>query len=104
MKFILGFFIKMSELDVNESIQERINIIKLRRIEELNARLRKTLLRERISASNASYLIINYTKETPDYLVPSLWPMTTEQNKYRRSRQTIRPISNSNDVGCCTIT
>ncbi|ODV78854.1 uncharacterized protein CANTADRAFT_7177 [Suhomyces tanzawaensis NRRL Y-17324] len=82
----------------------KIAEIKLRRIEELNARLQSTLQRERIPASSSCTLIIKHVQETPDYLVPYVWKLPPEQNKYRRY-QNFRALSRRHQpqTGCCSI-
>jgi guanine nucleotide-binding protein subunit gamma len=47
--------------------------LKLRRLTELNTRLREDLDRERIPVSQASKSIITYTNSTKDFMVPSVW-------------------------------
>ncbi|KAL5327032.1 hypothetical protein ACEPPN_004722 [Leptodophora sp. 'Broadleaf-Isolate-01'] len=47
--------------------------LKLRRLTELNTRLREDLERERIPVSQASKSIISYTNSTKDFMVPSVW-------------------------------
>lgn len=47
--------------------------IKLRRLTELNTRLREDLDRPRVQASEACESLIAYTKATKDYMVPSIW-------------------------------
>ena len=47
--------------------------IKLRRLTELNTRLREDLDRPRINVSEACAQLIAYTKTTKDYMVPSVW-------------------------------
>jgi len=47
--------------------------LKLRRLTELNNRLREDLERERIPVSQAAKSIISYTSSTKDYMVPSIW-------------------------------
>jgi guanine nucleotide-binding protein subunit gamma len=47
--------------------------LKLRRLTELNTRLREDLERERIPVSQAAKSIINYTNSTKDFMVPSVW-------------------------------
>ncbi|KAK6464325.1 hypothetical protein DFJ63DRAFT_68416 [Scheffersomyces coipomensis] len=63
-------------------ISNRIAVIKLKRIEELNNRLKETLRRERIPASNSCLLLINHMQETPDYLIPYMYKLPIEQNKF----------------------
>ncbi|KAB5570132.1 GGL domain-containing protein [Coniochaeta sp. 2T2.1] len=47
--------------------------LKLRRLTELNNRLREDLDRERIPVSQAAKSIIAYCNGTRDYMVPSVW-------------------------------
>ncbi|CAJ0847738.1 6845_t:CDS:2 [Entrophospora sp. SA101] len=47
--------------------------LKLRRLLELNQRLREDLDRQRIRVSDASKGLIGYCKNTRDNLVPSVW-------------------------------
>ncbi|KAJ2821008.1 Guanine nucleotide-binding protein subunit gamma [Coemansia erecta] len=46
---------------------------KLRKINEHNNRLKEQLELPRIPVSQASDALIEYTKTTKDYLIPSLW-------------------------------
>lgn len=46
--------------------------------------------------------ILNYIKETPDYLLTDVWPAPPEQYKYR---QLVRRSGLRKEArGCCTIT
>lgn len=81
-------------------IEERILILKLRRIEQLNEKLRESLKRDRIPASRAATLIIELAQETPDPLVPSSWPLQSELNRYRVHNQL---LSMQQKTECCTI-
>ncbi|KAK6355226.1 hypothetical protein TWF696_004340 [Orbilia brochopaga] len=47
--------------------------LKLRRLTELNARLREDLERPRVKVSEACQSMINYTKTTKDFMVPATW-------------------------------
>ncbi|KAF3195590.1 hypothetical protein TWF106_005403 [Orbilia oligospora] len=47
--------------------------LKLRRLTELNARLREDLERPRVKVSEACSSMINYTKTTKDFMVPATW-------------------------------
>ncbi|MCJ1374720.1 hypothetical protein MMC20_005952 [Loxospora ochrophaea] len=47
--------------------------LKLRRLNELNMRLKEDLDRPRIKVSEASMSLIQYTNTTKDFMVPSLW-------------------------------
>lgn len=92
-------------------LKYKINYLKLKRITELNHNLKKELLRDRITSSNASLQIINYTNDLfsgKDYTVPSVSgqvprnsnPLLKTSNKgYSQSPNG----SNTNDPGCCTI-
>ncbi|RCK65705.1 Guanine nucleotide-binding protein subunit gamma [Candida viswanathii] len=87
-------------------IDYQIQVIRLKRIQELNNRLKVALQRERIPASTASGLIINYVEETPDYLIPYNWSLPPDQNKfakYRNLKQLYGNSKRSESAGCCTI-
>ncbi|KAL9614673.1 MAG: hypothetical protein Q9167_000878 [Letrouitia subvulpina] len=47
--------------------------LKLRRLNELNSRLKEDLERPRIRVSEASMSLIQYCQNTKDFMVPSLW-------------------------------
>ncbi|KAI9858991.1 MAG: Guanine nucleotide-binding protein subunit gamma [Vezdaea acicularis] len=47
--------------------------LKLRRLTELNLRLREDLDRPRVRISEAANGLISYTSNTRDFMVPSLW-------------------------------
>ncbi|CAD6588119.1 MAG: hypothetical protein ASARMPREDX12_003169 [Alectoria sarmentosa] len=47
--------------------------LKLRRLNELNSRLREDLERPRIKVSEASMSLIQYCTNTKDFMVPSMW-------------------------------
>ncbi|OBA29131.1 hypothetical protein HANVADRAFT_51061 [Hanseniaspora valbyensis NRRL Y-1626] len=98
----------------NLQLKYKINYLKLKRINELNQNLKKELLRERITSSNASLQIINYTNDLfqgKDYTVPSLYgypapginPLNTKKQPF--SQQNISSSNNANamDQGCCAI-
>lgn len=53
--------------------KQSMSEIKLRRLTELNTRLREDLDRPRIPVSEACEALIAYTKVTKDYMVPSVW-------------------------------
>ena len=67
--------------------------LKLKRLLDLNQRLRGDLARERIYASNACLKIIHFTQNTKDLCVPSVWGYFEEDwsSVYEES------------AGCCTI-
>ncbi|SCV02875.1 LAMI_0H03686g1_1 [Lachancea mirantina] len=60
---------KMAELEVPIKIQ----FLKLKRINELNKRLREEIKRERITASNSCLSIIDYSTSHRDYTLPGIW-------------------------------
>ncbi|KAG2736784.1 hypothetical protein G9P44_000874 [Scheffersomyces stipitis] len=73
--------------DRQQEIATRIAVIKLKRIQELNTRIRETLKRERIPTSSACLQLISHIEDTPDYLIPYLWSLPLEQNKFARYQQ-----------------
>lgn len=93
-------------------LKYKINYLKLKRIIELNQTLKREILRERTTSSNASLQIINYTSDLflgKDYTVPSLHgyppPGMNPFNKnsvYTQSQYTGNN-GTTNDAGCCTI-
>lgn len=87
-------------MDSNQALQERIALIKLKRIELLNDKLIESLSRNRIPASNASYLILSHIEETKDYLVPCLHVLPIERNKYAQYKMKRK---SAKATGCCTI-
>ncbi|KAI1378243.1 GGL domain-containing protein [Hypoxylon crocopeplum] len=68
--------------------------LKLRRLTELNSRLREDLERERIPVSQAARSIIAYCNSTRDYMVPSVWGAVP------RSEDPYAPQQNG---GCCLV-
>lgn len=80
--------------------------IEVKRINELNNKLRKELSRERITASNACLTIINYTSNTKDYTLPELWGYPVAGSNHfiegLKNAQKNSQMSNSNSV-CCTL-
>ncbi|CAP69020.1 uncharacterized protein PODANS_7_9770 [Podospora anserina S mat+] len=68
--------------------------LKLRRLTELNNRLREDLERERIPVSQASKSIIAYCNSTRDYMVPSVWgPVPKGEDPYAPQQSN----------GCCVV-
>lgn len=87
--------------------QQKLAILKLKRITELNNRLKQELQKERIFASNASYSIIDYTQSHKDFAIPEIWGyMAPGENSLRSSANagsaTQLAASHSQDT-CCTI-
>ncbi|KAK4157997.1 guanine nucleotide-binding protein subunit-like protein [Chaetomidium leptoderma] len=68
--------------------------LKLRRLTELNSRLREDLDRERIPVSQASKSIIAYCNSTRDYMVPSVWGPVPKGDD---------PYAPQQSGGCCIV-
>ncbi|KAK6841658.1 putative G protein gamma subunit [Apiospora arundinis] len=68
--------------------------LKLRRLTELNSRLREDLERERIPVSQASKSIIAYCNSTRDYMVPSVWGAVPRGED---------PYAPQQSGGCCSV-
>ncbi|KAI9796729.1 MAG: hypothetical protein M1825_006515 [Sarcosagium campestre] len=69
--------------------------LKLRRLTELNLRLREDLDRPRVKLSEAAMGLVNYTNSTKDFMVPQIWG-----NIDRRDD----PYSQTGDNrGCCVV-
>jgi guanine nucleotide-binding protein subunit gamma len=68
--------------------------LKLRRLTELNTRLREDLDRERIPVSTASKSIIAYCNNTRDYMVHSVWGSVAK---------TEDPYAPPQSGGCCVV-
>ncbi|KAK4238143.1 GGL domain-containing protein [Achaetomium macrosporum] len=68
--------------------------LKLRRLTELNSRLREDLERERIPVSQAAKSIIAYCNSTRDYMVPSVWGQVPKGDD---------PYAPQQNGGCCVV-
>ncbi|KAB5558601.1 GGL domain-containing protein [Coniochaeta sp. 2T2.1] len=68
--------------------------LKLRRLTELNNRLREDLDRERIPVSQAAKSIIAYCNGTRDYMVPSVWGVVPKGED---------PYAPQQSGGCCVV-
>ncbi|KAH8909667.1 hypothetical protein BR93DRAFT_965752 [Coniochaeta sp. PMI_546] len=68
--------------------------LKLRRLTELNNRLREDLERERIPVSQAAKSIIAYCNSTRDYMVPSVWGVVPKGED---------PYAPQQSGGCCVV-
>jgi len=68
--------------------------LKLRRLTELNSRLREDLDRERIPVSAAAKSIITYTNSTKDFMVPSAWGTVDKKDD---------PYAPQQSGGCCAV-
>lgn len=97
-----------SPLKENDQIALKIKYLKLRRITDLNNKLKEELLRERITASNASLSIVNFTTKERDYTLPELWGYPPPGSNHFRDgymRQGKSLAFNQNvqygESGCC---
>lgn len=86
---------------MDAEFNDRIGLLRLRRIEQLNERLKQQLKKDRIPASKAAALIIEQTEETSDPLVPYLWLDASQQNKFRAHQ--LMKLGTTNGGLCCTI-
>lgn len=68
--------------------------LKLRRLTELNIRLREDLERPRVKVSEACHSMINYTKTTKDFMVPSIWGQVDKRED---------PYAPQQKASCCVI-
>ncbi|KAG9238154.1 BcGG1, heterotrimeric Ggamma subunit [Amylocarpus encephaloides] len=68
--------------------------LKLRRLTELNNRLREDLDRERIPITQAAKSIISYTNSTKDFMVPSVWGAVQKNED---------PYAPQQSGGCCAV-
>ncbi|KAI9849683.1 MAG: hypothetical protein M1837_002809 [Sclerophora amabilis] len=68
--------------------------LKLRRLTELNLRLREDLDRPRIKVSDAAMGLINYTSQTRDFMVPQMWGTVDKRDD---------PYAPQQSAGCCTV-
>ncbi|OLL26841.1 Guanine nucleotide-binding protein subunit gamma [Neolecta irregularis DAH-3] len=66
--------------------------LKLRRLQELNARLAEDLERPRIPVSEACQSLLAHAKSTKDHMVPSIWgPIDKKED----------PYTLQSTAGCC---
>ncbi|KAI9829248.1 MAG: Guanine nucleotide-binding protein subunit gamma [Sarea resinae] len=68
--------------------------LKLRRLTELNLRLREDLERPRVKVSDAAMSLIAYTNQTKDFMVPSIWGSVDKRED---------PYAPQQSGGCCTV-
>ncbi|KAI9810220.1 MAG: Guanine nucleotide-binding protein subunit gamma [Phylliscum demangeonii] len=68
--------------------------LKLRRLTELNMRLREDLDRPRVQVSEAAMGLINYTNSTRDFMVPQRWGAVDRRDD---------PYAPQQSGGCCAI-
>ncbi|KAI9882714.1 MAG: Guanine nucleotide-binding protein subunit gamma [Watsoniomyces obsoletus] len=68
--------------------------LKLRRLTELNLRLREDLDRPRVKLSEAAMGLITYTNQTKDFMVPQLWGPVDRRDD---------PYAPQQSGGCCAV-
>lgn len=68
--------------------------LKLRRLNELNSRLKEDLERPRIKVSEASMSLIQYCTATKDFMVPSMWGSVEKGGN---------PYEPQQSNGCCSV-
>ncbi|KAI4160636.1 MAG: hypothetical protein LQ342_005569 [Letrouitia transgressa] len=68
--------------------------LKLRRLNELNLRLKEDLERPRIRVSEASMSLIQYCQNTKDFMVPSLWGSVDKRDD---------PYAPQQPNNCCSV-
>lgn len=83
-------------------MDDRILDLKIRRIEQLNEKLREALRKDRIPASRAAALIIKASQDIPDPLIPLIWHLPVEYNRYK-AHQDAKGMGSGKSVLCCTI-
>lgn len=72
--------------DVGRNKKQSMAELKLRRLNELNARLKEDLERRRIPVSEAANDLINFTEKEPkDFMVPSKWGYVRPSSRSIRS-------------------
>lgn len=91
----------------------KIQLLKLKRINELNEKLKGELQRDRITASNACLNLIDYTTTNKDFTLPEIWgypkpgenPFRDSLNaNFSASKRNINTRNNYNTSnGCCNI-
>ncbi|CCK69900.1 Ste18p KNAG_0D01480 [Huiozyma naganishii CBS 8797] len=96
----------MEEAHRQQQLSTRIQLLKLKRLNELNNNLRNELSRERITASNACLTIINYCNNTRDYTLPEVWgyPQPGENHfRYNGGNRPRQVVAQQSQDTCCTI-
>ncbi|QLG71479.1 hypothetical protein HG535_0B05210 [Zygotorulaspora mrakii] len=91
----------------NGELRLKIKYLKLKRVNELNSKLRNELSRERITASNACLTLVNYVSTHRDYTLPELWgypqPGSNRFANGLQQRNGQNLASSSDSMGCCTL-
>ncbi|ODQ67221.1 heterotrimeric G-protein gamma subunit (G-gamma, Gpg) [Nadsonia fulvescens var. elongata DSM 6958] len=92
---------------MNAAQQDSLNDLRLKRILQLNERLKEELNRERIHSSEAAEALINYAQETRDYAVSCVWgPLQSEYDPFLKqgtSGKTHGKLHGAENTGCCVI-
>jgi len=82
-------------VDSGRNRKQSMAELKLRRLNELNARLKEDLDRRRIPVSEAANDLINYTEKEPkDFMVPSKWGYVDKKDD---------PYGPPQSAGCCVV-
>ncbi|KAK9356749.1 GGL domain-containing protein [Lipomyces doorenjongii] len=68
--------------------------LRLKRVRDLCSRLEADLVRPRIRTSEACQSIIQYTKNTKDFMVPSVWGSIDKRED---------PYNPPSEGGCCSV-
>jgi len=79
---------------VGKSKKQSMAELKLRRLNELNLRLKEDLDRPRVKVAEASMSLINYCNNTRDFMVPSVWGQVDKRED---------PYAPQQSGGCCTV-
>lgn len=90
----------------SQKLSLKIQYLKLKRIDELNNKLKQELGRDRITASNACLSIIDYATTHRDYALAEIWgypppgsnPFRENINKNLRRGGSVQDTNN-----CCAI-
>lgn len=88
---------------MDSGFDDRVGLLRLRRIEQLNERLRQQLKKDRIPASRAARLLIEQSEETKDPLIPYLWREAADDNKFKCFEQLRTRGPNGGGGLCCAI-
>jgi hypothetical protein len=90
----------------------------LERINKYNAKLMEELKTPRVKASNCALMVINYTEQTEDPLIPEIWgypktnlfkqanvkiPQLLSKNDHQTSYQLSNNQGHTSEDGCCVI-
>ncbi|SCU91184.1 LADA_0F08570g1_1 [Lachancea dasiensis] len=91
----------------DQNVPLKIQYLKLKRIKELNQRLKQELARERITASNACLSIIDYATSHTDYTLPEIWgypaPGSNPHTMHGSSSNRRAQVRGSGADGICCI-